>query len=139
MSPAYVGAIDTIIVSAVFFRAGGQTCPGHKPVSGARSRLGLAIGYNVVSQLAADSGRRALAPTELSFGILMMSVQFVIWSGVGLMPLAGWAALMAVYISYPALWHIQTRDRLCARPLCFAPVVALRDCHQCFWYRRSDG
>ena len=58
----------------------------------------LAIGYNVVSQLAADSGRRALAPTEPSFGILMMSVLFLIWSCISLMPLAGWAALMAVYI-----------------------------------------
>ncbi|WP_417452099.1 hypothetical protein [Kordiimonas sp.] len=58
----------------------------------------LAIGYNLVSQLRADLGKEPLAPTDPPFGILMMSVLFVIWSLQDIFQMPVWAMLIAVYL-----------------------------------------
>ena len=58
----------------------------------------LAIGYNVISQVRADVMKKALAPTEPSFGILMMTVLFLVWHAEPILPPVAQQSLLILFI-----------------------------------------
>lgn len=58
----------------------------------------LAIGYNLVSLLRADILERPLAATDPVFGILVMSVFYLIWSAPNVLNTLAWHALVFLYL-----------------------------------------
>ncbi|MFC7051051.1 hypothetical protein [Emcibacter nanhaiensis] len=58
----------------------------------------LAVGYNIVSQVRSDLLRRPLAATDPVFGILVMSVFYLIWSSGDILIPSVWNAFVILYL-----------------------------------------